>query len=180
MRTVGDLLQHYPRRLAERGELTDLASLSVDDDVTVLAEVISAKTIGPPQNWQGSHRGNKLRVIVEISDGRGTLDLVFFGSRNLWRAKELAPGTRGIFSGRVTLFKGHRQLAHPDYMILHADVARPGAAGGGRVRRGADSGVSGDEGRPHLGHLAARWIRRWPCSIRCRIRCRSRSAHGTP
>jgi ATP-dependent DNA helicase RecG len=30
METVRDLLMHYPRRLAERGELTDLASLRVD------------------------------------------------------------------------------------------------------------------------------------------------------
>jgi len=42
METVADLLRHYPRRMAERGELTDLASLRVDDEVTVLAEVRSA------------------------------------------------------------------------------------------------------------------------------------------
>jgi len=29
--TVGDLLRHYPRRLAERGELTDLRELKVGE-----------------------------------------------------------------------------------------------------------------------------------------------------
>ncbi|MCW2656697.1 MAG: ATP-dependent helicase RecG, partial [Jatrophihabitans sp.] len=37
MRTVRDLLGHYPRRMAERGELTELGSLRVDDEVTVVA-----------------------------------------------------------------------------------------------------------------------------------------------
>ena len=58
IRTVGDLLAHYPRRLAERGELTDLESLRVDDDVTVLAEVRSARAI---RNRSG--RGERLEVV---------------------------------------------------------------------------------------------------------------------
>src|SRR6266480_3237363 len=52
LRTVGDLLGHYPRRLAERGELTDLASLRVDEDVTVLAEVRTSKVIGNRKTWR--------------------------------------------------------------------------------------------------------------------------------
>ena len=35
--TTGDLLRHYPRRYARRGELTDLASLRDGDHVTVFA-----------------------------------------------------------------------------------------------------------------------------------------------
>ena len=42
--TVGDLLRHYPRRYAERGELTDLDSLQLDEQVTVLARVESVTT----------------------------------------------------------------------------------------------------------------------------------------
>ncbi|MCU1659537.1 MAG: ATP-dependent helicase RecG, partial [Pseudonocardiales bacterium] len=113
MRTVGDLLRHYPRRMAERGELTDLASLRVDEDVTVMAEVQSCKVRG-----QGT---NGVRLEVVVSDGKGTLDLVFFGKRNLWRDRDLEPGALGLFSGRVRLFNRRRQLAHPDYKLLRAD-----------------------------------------------------------
>ena len=35
LHTVGDLLHHYPRRYAERGELTELAELPLDEHVTV-------------------------------------------------------------------------------------------------------------------------------------------------
>ena len=39
MATVGDLLLHYPRRYARRGELTQISSLPVGEAVTIVAEV---------------------------------------------------------------------------------------------------------------------------------------------
>ena len=39
--TVGDLISHYPRRYAKRGELTALADLEIDSSVTIVAEVLS-------------------------------------------------------------------------------------------------------------------------------------------
>ncbi len=115
IRTVGDLLAYYPRRIAERGELTDLASLRVDDDVTVLAEVRSARAI---RNRSG--RGERLEVVV--GDGRGTLKLTFFGRRQTWRQRDLTPGTRGLFAGKVSVFNQSRQLTHPEYQILRGEV----------------------------------------------------------
>ena len=40
MSTVGDLLGHYPRRYAHRGEVTDFAGLRDGEDVTVVATVV--------------------------------------------------------------------------------------------------------------------------------------------
>jgi ATP-dependent DNA helicase RecG len=112
MHTVRDLLAHYPRRLAERGELTDLASLRVDDEVTVVADVLSSVTKGPPQNP---------RLEVLIGDATAKLQLVFFGRRSVWRERELRPGARGLFAGKVGEFNGRRQLVHPEYMLLRGD-----------------------------------------------------------
>ena len=39
LHTVGDLLHHYPRRYAERGQLTAFDELVVDEHATVFAEV---------------------------------------------------------------------------------------------------------------------------------------------
>ena len=39
MKTVGDVLAHYPRRYARRGELTPISSLPVGEPVTIVAEV---------------------------------------------------------------------------------------------------------------------------------------------
>jgi ATP-dependent DNA helicase RecG len=112
IRTIGDLLRHYPRRMAERGELTDLAALRIDEDVTVMAEVRSSEVKG---------YGKGLRLEVVVGDGSGKLNLVFFGKRSAWREKELQPGVRGLFSGKVGIFGKTRQLAHPEYMILRGD-----------------------------------------------------------
>jgi ATP-dependent DNA helicase RecG len=111
LRTVGDLLRFFPRRMSERGELTDLASLRVDEDVTVLAEVRRC-TI---------RKGKLPRLEVEVGDGKGTLDLVYFGPKAMWRERELVVGRHGLFSGKVRVFNNRRQLAHPDYLMLHGD-----------------------------------------------------------
>ena len=120
--TAGDLLSHYPRRYARRGELTALTELPVDDDVTIVAEVVrSAKR--PMRARKGT--------IVEatISDGKGFLALTFFNQA--WRADELKPGVRGIFAGRVTDYHGTLQLTHPNYELFpdQADVALDTEAG---------------------------------------------------
>ena len=112
LRTAGDLLRHYPRRYETRGDLTDLASLRDGEYVTVQAEV--ARVTSRP--WRG-RRGSILEATV--TDGHGMLVLTFFArGRQDWREKQLAPGTRGLFSGQVSTFRGKRQLAHPDYELL--------------------------------------------------------------
>jgi ATP-dependent DNA helicase RecG len=114
MATVGDLLSHYPRRYARRGELTTLAELPLDESVTVLAEVMSVSV----QDYGRAQPGKKAlhRTKVVISDGHGILSLTFFNQP--WLIKTLRPGMRGMFSGKVTVFNKARQLAHPDYQIV--------------------------------------------------------------
>jgi ATP-dependent DNA helicase RecG len=111
MHFVRDLLAHYPRRLVERGELTDLRSLHDGEEVTVVADVRSVQSIGP----RGKATQGRLEVVV--SDGKGRLQLVFFGPQS-WRAKELQPGRRGLFSGKVGRFRETWQLVHPEYKLL--------------------------------------------------------------
>ena len=56
LRTVGDLLRHYPRRYDTRGELTDLSSLRDGDHVTVLARVGARWPIPRADAGQGAPR----------------------------------------------------------------------------------------------------------------------------
>jgi ATP-dependent DNA helicase RecG len=107
--TVGELLAHYPRRYARRGELTALDELTLDEAVTIVAEVRSVSE-RPMRNRRGS------LLEVSISDGRGILTLTFFNQA--WRKNDLRPGVRGIFAGKVGAYRGARQLAHPDYELF--------------------------------------------------------------
>ncbi|MES2093060.1 MAG: ATP-dependent DNA helicase RecG [Actinomycetota bacterium] len=110
--TVGDLLSHYPRRYALRGELTALAQLSVDENVTIVAEVL-----GVQERSMRARTGSILEVT--ISDGSDILSLTFFNQA--WRKAELKPGVRGIFAGKVGDYRGTMQLAHPDYDLFETD-----------------------------------------------------------
>jgi ATP-dependent DNA helicase RecG len=122
LRTVGDLLGHYPRRYARHGELTSLAGLVEGEHVTVMAEVASVST-RPMRN----RRGSIFEAIV--TDGHGRLTLTFFGRGHQgWREEKLQPGMRGLFSGQVSSFRGKRQLAHPDYELLGEGAAGTRAA----------------------------------------------------
>ena len=107
--TIGDLLRHYPRRYVVRGELTDIESLLEGEEVTIFAKIESSKVRRIP-----GRKGSILDVIV--TDGRARLGLTFFNQA--WREKDMKEGRSGLFAGKVGVFKGKRQLSHPDYLLL--------------------------------------------------------------
>ncbi|MFF9605961.1 ATP-dependent DNA helicase RecG [Streptomyces sp. NPDC014684] len=117
--SVGDLLHHYPRRYEERGRLTPLAELPMDEHVTVVAQVADARL----RTFASSRapRGKGQRLEVTITDGSGRLQLVFFGNGVHKPHKDLLPGTRAMFAGKVSVFNRRLQLAHPAYELLHGD-----------------------------------------------------------
>ncbi|MFD8524540.1 ATP-dependent DNA helicase RecG [Streptomyces capillispiralis] len=120
LHTVGDLLHHYPRRYEERGQLTHLADLPMDEHVTVVAQVADARlhTFASAK----APRGKGQRLEVTITDGSGRLQLVFFGAGVHKPHKELLPGTRALFAGKVSVFNRRLQLAHPAYELLRGDT----------------------------------------------------------
>ncbi|MFX8793704.1 OB-fold nucleic acid binding domain-containing protein, partial [Acinetobacter baumannii] len=95
------LLAHYPRRYALRGELTPIASLTVGEQVSIVAEIVSVS-----ERRMHNRRGSLLEVV--ISDGEGQLSLTFFNQS--WRMGELRRGRRGMFSGKVGEFRGGKQF----------------------------------------------------------------------
>ena len=115
IRTVGDLLRHYPRRYADQGQLTPIASLTPGEDVTVVAEIRSCSS-RPMQQKKGT-----IQQAV-IFDGTRTLNLTFFNQHRL--PTMLKPGRQGLFAGRVTMYGKQRalQLTHPRYQLLDGDA----------------------------------------------------------
>ncbi|MFB7913121.1 ATP-dependent DNA helicase RecG [Streptomyces sp. NPDC056061] len=111
LHTVGDLLHHYPRRYEERGRLTALTDLPLDEHVTVVAQVADARVM-----MFNNGRGKRLEVT--LTDGHGRLQLVFFGHGVYKPHKELLPGRRAMFAGKVSVFNRKMQLAHPTYQLL--------------------------------------------------------------
>ncbi len=97
LHTVEQLLRHYPRRYAARGQLTDLRSLELDEHVTVMARVQKCDK----KSYQDKRTGRMVdRLEVTVTDGTGQLQLIFF--KQGWRERELRVGRTGLFSGKIT------------------------------------------------------------------------------
>jgi ATP-dependent DNA helicase RecG len=124
IKTIGDLMRHYPRRYMVRGELSDISALHEGDETTILAQVYSAST----RPMRG-RKGSMLEVVV--TDGTDKLSLTFFNQA--WREKELKVGRQGLFAGKVGVFNNKKQLSHPDYEMIpdgsDVDSAVEGFAG---------------------------------------------------
>ena len=124
IKTIGDLMRHYPRRYMVRGELSDISALHEGDETTILAQVYSAST----RPMRG-RKGSMLEVVV--TDGTDKLSLTFFNQA--WREKDLKVGRQGLFAGKVGVFNNKKQLSHPDYELIpdgsDVDSAVEGFAG---------------------------------------------------
>ncbi|GER21911.1 ATP-dependent DNA helicase RecG [Zafaria cholistanensis] len=112
---VGDLLDHFPNRYLEVGELTAIATLPLGEDVTIVAEVDTIT-----QRRMHTRRGMLVEVVVKDAFGpeQAHLRMTFF---NGYQAlKDLHAGTVAMFSGRVTRYREHLELTHPQYAVLES------------------------------------------------------------
>jgi ATP-dependent DNA helicase RecG len=130
--TVGGLLNYFPRRYLSRGELTPISEVPLDEEVTLIARVLSNST-----RAMRARRGSLTDVVISDDAGvaagavrppgaalPGTLKVSFF---NGFRAKaELQPGRRAMFSGKVTRYGGSLGLTNPDFLLLDEDPDTPG------------------------------------------------------
>ena len=130
--TVGGLLNYFPRRYLTRGELTPISEVPLDEEITLIARVVSTST-----RAMRARRGTLTDVIITDDSAPdsgaparlpgagipGTLKVSFF---NGYRAKaELLPGRRAMFSGKVTRFGRALSLTNPDFQLLDEDPDTP-------------------------------------------------------
>jgi ATP-dependent DNA helicase RecG len=107
VRTVLDMLYHFPHRYDDYSSQKQIANLEIGAVETVIATVTDVRTFGMKAG------GQALEVLV--SDESGDLKAVFF--RQPWLARQFSVGARVVLSGKVTLdaYKGQRQISGPDW-----------------------------------------------------------------
>ena len=103
IRTVLDLLQHYPRRYLDRTRQARMAELEADDEVFVVGRV----------ERSASRRTRRGRTLVEVvvTDDTGRLKLVFFNQP--WQEQSLRAGRTVVVHGRPTRYQGALQITNP-------------------------------------------------------------------
>ena len=121
--TVLDLVTHYPRRYIDGTRLVPISDLAVGDKASVLGQV--TRVSRPPSGYGRGRRRSPSRVVVQIADASGRLDVVFFNQ--VWRAKQLPVGTQALFYGTVGSYRGALQLTGPTAEVLRSagDDAEP-------------------------------------------------------
>jgi ATP-dependent DNA helicase RecG len=110
LHTVRDLLRHYPRRYARRGEMARLDDLQKGDRVTILAQVTSVST-------RRMRQRHGTITEVTVGDGAGSMTLVFFNNKHT----KMRHGEWGLFAGTVGTYQGKLQFTHPDCHMLDDD-----------------------------------------------------------
>jgi ATP-dependent DNA helicase RecG len=124
LRTVGDLLHHFPRRYLETGTLTKVGDLQPGQMLAVIGE-IERSEVKTHQDRRTGKTAARVETWVRTDGPR--LQITFFarhpGSAK-WRAERLGPGTTGLFLGQAKLFNNQWQLTHPKFVLF-------GAAGAG-------------------------------------------------
>ena len=115
IRTVRDLLHHYPRRYIDRSQVSRIGELKVGTYATVIARI---KRVHKRQT-----RRRQSMVTVTLYDGSGNLDITFFNQP--WTATLYREGHEVAASGVVQLYGGRRQLAKQEVELLKSDDQDP-------------------------------------------------------
>ena len=114
--TVGQLLRHFPRRYVETTELSEVGTPEVGQLLSLVGEVTSS-VVKPFQRG----RKTQFRTEVRIRTNGPSFSLSFFspyaGQANSY-VEQMAPGSRGLFTGKAKVFNGSWQLEAPHQLMF--------------------------------------------------------------
>lgn len=118
LRTVGDLLHHFPRRYIKTGELTRLGQLQDGEMLT-----FSGRLGRPKKNSYTDRRTGRpaYRVDTVVHADGAVLRMSFFAQSDRiaeWNLNRLTEGRQGIFLGKVGSFRGEWQLTNPQMVLF--------------------------------------------------------------
>ncbi len=116
LRTVWDLLQHYPFRYVDRSKYHTVAEAIEAGDYVQIRGVV-----GPLR--EGGH-GRRSWLNATFTDETGALELVWFKGLK-WIRDTVKPGADYVIYGKITKYKGRPSMAHPE-MEVPEDWMREG------------------------------------------------------
>jgi ATP-dependent DNA helicase RecG len=114
IRTVNDLLRHYPRKYS-----TGTTVLGEDSDPPEEGEHITfVDTITKAEVRWTNRQPKREYLVITLGDRRPKVTATFFNAKYI--KKGLTAGVRVMLSGEVGYFKGTMQLTHPAFLILNS------------------------------------------------------------
>jgi len=104
-----DLLFHLPTSFVDRRNQPKLSEVTPDTVVTV-AVTIDKHRPSPPHRPRAPYN-------IAASDDTNTLTITYFNARKDYLQKLYPVGEVRYVSGTATLYDGHLQMVHPDYVV---------------------------------------------------------------
>jgi len=98
-----DLVTFYPRRWVDRSNEARIADLVPGEEALVLATVRSVN--------KRVTRNRRTMVNVNVGDGSGRMDVVFFNQP--WRERQLREGLQIALFGKADIYRGGLQMSNP-------------------------------------------------------------------
>lgn len=112
IKTVGDLLFHFPFRYDDFSLISDIARVQPGEAVTIKAEIISLKN-------EFTKTGKRIQRAI-VCDQTGNLEIIWFNQ--IYLLKTLKTGKMYNFSGKVDWFGRKIAMISPEYEEIR-DIA---------------------------------------------------------
>ncbi|OBI47338.1 ATP-dependent DNA helicase RecG [Mycobacterium kyorinense] len=139
IRTVDDLLRHYPRSYIEGTTVRGVGPERppAGEHVTLVDTITAAET-----RWT-TKTPKKKYLVITIGSGRNKVTATFFNVKK-WTEQRLAEGARVMLSGEVGYFRKAMQLTHPDFLVLDSPDGKDHGSRSLRRIAEASQAVSGE------------------------------------
>ena len=109
---VRDVLLTPPSGVLHRKPVANIASLVLDDMAIVKVHI--------QEHRPGRSRRQPYKILC--NDDTGTLTLSFFHAHGDYLRRMLPEGADRVISGKVEIYRGERQITHPDYIVAPKDA----------------------------------------------------------
>lgn len=117
IRSVGDLLHHYPFRYIDRTKIYRIAALGEEHTssfVQLRGRIVGKAYLG---------EGRKQRLSATLADSTGQIELVWF-QHTKWIEKQLEVGREYLVLGKPSLFGGRANMVHPEVETVEKFLAK--------------------------------------------------------
>ncbi len=147
--TVSDLLYYLPRRYDDRRDEGSIAELTPGHFGQSRGEIISMSS------GRRFHKKQPFEVAVRDATGFVTLSWFHYGATHI--PKRFAIGDRVCFAGKVTVFRGRKQIVHPEMELEETQVEAPGSLASITPLYSDVPGVNGKTFRSIMARVAAEY-----------------------
>lgn len=105
VRTVRDVLYHFPHRHVDRSNRQQIGDLRPGEEAAVVGTIVDCRSFSMRAGGKG--------LEYKLEDDSGIIKLSFF--RQPWLEKQLRVGMQIMVSGKVEYFNGMRQMSGPKW-----------------------------------------------------------------